>query len=165
MNAVQTHLDEHTSWDRRMNGTLAARFHADVKACQVARINPRSLNLPVTLFQENFIRDQLQPAIEELIAYEKMRTANLIKERAELANANNSSPQTNGKKRKQEDEEIQQAAKKRKQETDKELEILVDELQSLGKLVNEKMETVDIEIRKGLHKLEGKILDLMTAGI
>lgn len=89
--------------------------------------------------------------------------------RAANANATvntNESDQSNGRKRtREEDLEIQQAAKKRKQDTDKKLDTVVDELQSLRKLVHGKMETTDIETRQGFHKLEGKILELMAAEV
>ena len=167
MNAVQTHLDQFTSWDRRINGNLAARIHADEKTCQVARINPRYVESRHTFQLKNeaeYVQKELEPAIALLVAHEKMRLEELIRLRAANANldTSQSEPQTNGKKRKQEEDlEIQQAAKKRTQDTDKQLDALVDETQSLRKLVNEKTKTVDIEIRKGFHNLEGQILELM----
>ena len=173
MNAVQAHLDDFTSWDRRVDRSLAARVHEDVKACQVARISPRYIEAPRHIFQlktqADYIKHDLQPAIKMLVFHEKMGLDRLTKLRATNANFTvntNESDQSNGTKRnREEDLEIQQAAKKRKQDTDKKLDSVVDELQCLRRLVDGKMETTDIETRQGFHKLEGKILELMAAGI
>lgn len=164
MNAVQAYLDDFTSWDRRLNGKISMRVHESIQACHVARISPRSLELRPIKSQTIYIKEDLQPAIDLLVSHEEMRMKELTKLRAEKAKKSES--QGNGKKRKQEDgAETQQAIKKRKQDTDKKLDGFVDDLQDLRKLVNDKMATVDIEIRKRFHKLEGKILELMTAEI
>ncbi|KAG9602285.1 hypothetical protein KCU77_g2443, partial [Aureobasidium melanogenum] len=161
MNAVQACLDDFTSWDRRLNGKI---IHESIQICHVARISPRSLEGRPVKAQAAYIKEDLQSAIDLLVSHEKMRMAELTKLRAE--NAKESDIKTDGKKRKQEDElEVQQATKKRKQDIGKELEAFVDELGDLRKLVNEKMSTVDIEIRKRFHKLEGKILELMAGEI
>lgn len=162
MNAVQAYLDDFTSWDRRVNGKIGVRVHESIQACQAARISPRSLELRPIKSKAIYVKEHLQPAIDLLVLHEEMRMKELTKLRAE--NAKKSELQRTETKRKREDEaEMQQAAKKRKQDTDKELDACVDDLQDLRKLVNEKMVTVDIEIRKRFHKLEGKILELMTA--
>jgi len=184
MNSVQAHLDDFTSWDRRNNGTVAARVHKDVKACQLARINPRSTAISTYLMmigntyhrRVQYIENDLEPAIEQLIAHEKMRKEELAKLKAADGNAdaaadekNNGDEteldQSNGKKRDREDDEIQRAAKKRKQNANEGLEALVDGLESLRRLINEKTQTADIEIRQEFHKLGGKILELMAAEI
>lgn len=162
MNAVQAGLDDFTSWDRRLNGKIGVRVHESIHTCHIARISPRSLELRPIKSQTVYIKEDLQPAIDLLVSHEEMRMKELTKLRAE--NVKKAEIQANGKKRKQEEEaEIQQVIKKRKQATDKELDAFVDDLQELRKLVNEKMVTVDIEIRKRFHKLEGKILELMAA--
>lgn len=162
MNAVQACLDDFTSWDRRLNGKIGVRVHESIQSCHVARISPRSLEDRPIKTQATYIKEDLQPAIDLLISHEKMRVEELTKLRAENAKKS----KTNGKKRKQEDDvETQQTTKKTKQDTDKELDAFVDDLQDLRKLIDEKMGTVNIEIRKQFHKLEGKILDLMAMDV
>lgn len=82
MNAVQAHLDDFTSWDRRVDRSLAARVHEDVKACQVARISPRYIEAPRHIFQlktqADYIKHDLQSAIKMLVAYEKRDCINII---------------------------------------------------------------------------------------
>ncbi|KAG9852797.1 hypothetical protein KCU98_g11406, partial [Aureobasidium melanogenum] len=164
MNAVQACLDDFTSWDRRLNGKISVRVHESVQSCHVARISPRSLEGRPIKTQAAYIKEDLQPAIDLLVSHEEMRMAELTKFRAE--NGKKSEIKADGKKRKQEDGlEMRQATKKMKQDTDKEVDAFVDDLQDLRKLVNEKTGAVDIEIRKRFHKLEGKILELMTTEI
>lgn len=158
MNAVQAHLDDLTSWDRRMDGTLAMRVHQDIKTCQIARINPRHIRAGRKLKKPKYIKEELEPAIKLLVDQEQIRKRDHIKPE----------PQENDEKRKHEedddDDETPPPTKKRKQDTDKELVIIVDDLQFLCKLVDGKMETVDVEVRQGFHKLEGKVLELMAVG-
>ncbi|CAD0084951.1 unnamed protein product [Aureobasidium vineae] len=162
MNAVQACLDEHTSWDRHLNGKIGVRLHANVEACHVVRDNPRSIENRPMKSQSIYIKEDLQPAIDMLVSHEELRMEELTKLRAEIAKK--SETQGANKKRKQEDQAgSQQAAKKRKQDNDKKLDAFVGELQALRKLVDKKMNTVDIEIRRRFHKLEGDILELMLA--
>lgn len=163
MNAVQACLDDHTSWDRRLNGKIGVRVHDNIQTCQVARISPKSIETRAIKTQADYIKEDLRPAIELLVSHEKLRMIEVTKLRAE--NEKKTQEHSGGKKRKQDEAEIQQAAKKRKQDADKELDDFVDDLENLRKLVNEKVGTVDMEIRKRFHKLEGKILELMTAEI
>ncbi|KAK6003620.1 hypothetical protein QM012_009391 [Aureobasidium pullulans] len=163
MNAVQACLDDFTSWDRRMNDKIGVRVHESIQTCHVARICPRSLENRPMKSQALYIKKDLQPAIDLLVLHEMIRMAELTKLRAEKVKPLES--EAGGRKRKQEEGEdavTQQAVKKRKQDADKELNVFVDDLQDLRKLVNEKMGTKDIEIRKQFHKLEGKVLELMT---
>jgi len=139
MNAVQAHLDDLTSWDRRINGTIAVRVHKDHKICQVARINPRSIETRRIIKKPKYIKHELRPAIRLLVEHEQKSKTESIKPE----------PQNNDKKRThEEDAEIHQAAKRRKQDPDKKLNTLVDKLQILRKLVDEKMRSVDIQIRQ-----------------
>lgn len=154
MNAVQAHLDESTSWDRRLNGTIALRVHKEPKDCQAARIFPRSTETRRLIKKPKYIKDELQPAIRLLVEHEQKSKKDSIKPE----------PHDNDKKRtREEDAEIHQAAKRRKQDSDKKLTTLVDKLQLLRKLVDEKMGSVDIQIRQEFHKLEVDILELLTA--
>ena len=66
MNAVQTHLDDFTSWDYLLNKTFGAITHTDPKACQVARINPRHVESHFAFHmkdEKEYIEEDLGPAI------------------------------------------------------------------------------------------------------
>lgn len=175
MNAVQTCLDDFTSWDRRLNGKFGARVHEDMKLCQIARITPRAMKTVFQKAEALYIKEDLQPAVDLLENHERMREIEdlldnpermrqieLTKLRANTAKQ--SETQANNRKRKQEDEtESQSVIKKRKRETDQKLNLHVERLQALRKLVNEKLGAADIEVSKRFHALEGDILKLMAA--
>ncbi|CAD0058535.1 unnamed protein product [Aureobasidium pullulans] len=161
MNAVQTCLDDFTSWDRRLNGKFGARVHEDMKLCQIARITPRAMKTTFQKAEALYIKEDLQPAVDLLENHERMTQIELAKLRANTAKQ--SETQVNNRKRKQEDETESQSVMKRKRETDQKLNNHVERLQALRKLVNEKLGAANIEVSKRFHALEGDILELMAA--
>jgi hypothetical protein len=172
MNAVQTHLEDFTSWDRFEDGTFAAFGHLDAKTCQVARICPRYSEFRHTVYQvksqTDYVKDELLPAIDQLVAQEENRwdrSAALAKATAGFRPMQESEQQTLSNKRKQEQDDSERAAKKRKEDNDKICQVMMQELHAVRKRVDEKMTATKIEIDGDFDKFKDKILQLMVTEV
>lgn len=155
MNAVQTHLDDFTSWDFLLNKTFGAITHTDAKVCQVARINPRHIETHFAFHMKDekaYIEEDLKPAIALLCIYERARLEKLgIIEGAD-PNATAEPGPSQSKTRRH---------RKKREPTGKEKKVqgLVGELQSLRRLVDER-DMVGSDINERLHGVEKQILEL-----
>ncbi|KAH0395557.1 hypothetical protein KCU89_g10209, partial [Aureobasidium melanogenum] len=75
MNAVQSDLDDFTSWDRYRSGEPFRRVHSSLRFCQIARISPQTTFKSAIKPIEDYIKEDLLPAIHLLTKANKERIA------------------------------------------------------------------------------------------
>jgi hypothetical protein len=167
MNAVQTHIDDLTAWDRRHRGTYYASFHPNTRACQLARIYPKHLvyrDHTVNLMSHSdFIKEEFRPALNQMIAQEQRRMEELSNAGAAYPSTHESKQQNKGKKRKHGEDSLEQAAKELKNDFQNKLDILDRDLHRLREFVEMKMGTVDGEVRQGFINLGTRFVDMIAA--
>ncbi|KAG9519414.1 hypothetical protein KCU99_g8060, partial [Aureobasidium melanogenum] len=145
MNAVQSDLDDFTSWDHCRSGELFTRVHSSLRFCQIARISPQTTFKSAIKPIEDYIKEDLLPAIHLLTKANKERIAQ--------------------RKVEEEDQQEQHITKKRKQDNEKRIDDIVDGLHTLRKSVNEQVGETLPGIRRAFHDFEGEILNLMAMEI
>jgi len=161
MNAVQSDLDDITSWDRYRNGQLFTRTHSSLRFCQVARITPQTTFQHTIKPIEDYIKEDLLPAIRLLTKANKDRIAQFT----ELREKCHSEEFINTKRKIEEDQQGQHVIKKRKQNNEKKIDDIVDGLHTLRKSVNEQVGETLPGIRRVFHDFEGEILRLMAMDV
>ncbi|KAH0342865.1 hypothetical protein KCU81_g5428, partial [Aureobasidium melanogenum] len=161
MNAVQSDLDDFTSWDRYRNGELFTRTHSSLRFCQVARITPQTTFQHTIKPIKDYIKEDLLPAIRLLTKANRDRIAQFT----ELHEKCYSEEFIITKRKIEEDQQEQHITKKRKQDNEKKIDNIVDGLHSLRKSVNEQVGETLPGIRCAFHDFEGEILKLMAMDV
>ncbi|KAG9529907.1 hypothetical protein KCU93_g2936, partial [Aureobasidium melanogenum] len=161
MNAVQSDLDDFTSWDRYRGGELFTRVHSSLRFCHIARISPQTTFKSAIKPIEDYIKEDLLPAIHLLTKANKERIAQVTQPHEKTY----SEEFVNTKRKVEEDQQEQHITKKRKQDNEKKIDDIVDGLHTLRKSVNEQVGETLPGIRRAFHDFEGEILNLMAIEI
>ncbi|KAH0361040.1 hypothetical protein KCU65_g8971, partial [Aureobasidium melanogenum] len=161
MNAVQSDLHDFTSWDRYRNGELFTRTHSSLRFCQIARITPQTTFQHTVKPIEDYVKEDLLPAICLLTKANKDR----IVQFTELHEKCHSEEFITTKRKIEEDQQEHPITKKRKQDNEKKIDEIVDGLHALRKSVNEQVGEILPGIRRAFHDFEGEILKLMAMDI
>ncbi|THV79910.1 hypothetical protein D6D27_08881 [Aureobasidium pullulans] len=167
MNAVQSCLDDYTSWDRYTDGEIFVRIHMDKTSCTLARISLRATDTNKSKGLSKYYSNELEPAICKLVRQEEKRVQEMPESKSDTENEDDSEQEANkevgGAKRKREDQEdCPESAKKIKQEADQKCEGIIEGLHDLRDRVAQTGSN-SIVIRRAFLKLEGDILELMAA--
>ena len=95
MNAVQSCLDDYTSWDPYADGQIYVRIHMDKISCTLARISLRATDTNKSKGLSKYYSNGLEPAICKFVRQEEKRGQEMPESKSDTENEVESEQEAN----------------------------------------------------------------------